>query len=88
MECFWGPFLRNFEEEKTGGNLGYFWELFRPFRSNCELFRVLMSYFENSTEILCYFLFYFRKSPKFGRGFKIWEPSLSTALVPGHNCWG
>ena len=58
--------------------LCYFWELFAHFGSVQKLLKVFSTYFENSIEILCYFLCYFLKYPEFGWSPKIWE--LATTL--------
>ena len=55
-----------------------FWELFQRFGSIRKLFGAFLTNFENSTEILCYFLCYFLKTPKFGRSPEIRE--LATPL--------
>ena len=60
--------------------LCYYRELFQRFGSIGKLFGVLLTNFENNTEILCYFLCYFLKTPKFGRSPEIWEPA--TPLLP------
>ena len=37
--------------------------------------------FQNSTEILCYFLCYFLKTPEFGRSPEFWEPATALYLM-------
>ena len=61
-----------------------FRELFQGFGSIRKLFGAFLTNFENSTEILCYFLCYFLKTPEFGRSPEIREPA--TPLVVRLGC--
>ena len=68
-----GDFFKNVEI------LCYFGSFLGCFCAVRKLFGVFLTYFENSTEILCYFLCYFLKSPEFGRSPEIREQA--TTLV-------
>ena len=66
---FLGVFLGAFD--KYVEILCYFRELFQRFGSIWKLLRELLTNFETSKEVLCYFL----KTPKFGRSPEIPEPA-------------
>ena len=68
-ELFGSFFLGAFD--KYVEILCYFRELFQRFGSIRKLLRELLTNFETSKEVLCYFL----KTPEFGRSPKIPEPA-------------
>ena len=72
---FSGAFLGAFD--KYVENLCNFRELFQCFGSICKLYEEFFTNFENSTEILCYYLCCFQKTPEFRRFSKIWDPATA-----------
>ena len=66
-----------------------FRDFFLRFCAVRKLFGVFLTYFEDSTEILYYFLCYFLKSPEFGRSPEIREQATTLAQEePIPSCGG